>query len=85
LSFAAALQYIGKKPEAGHILYLRILYPIHIQAPKKDFISYHGKTKDMDIYPISFVKKFASIVTVSEQQKALALQHTIPRLFTRSN
>jgi hypothetical protein len=24
----------------------------------------------MDIYPISFVKKFASIVTVSEQQKA---------------
>jgi hypothetical protein len=37
----------------------RILYPIHIQAPKKD----------MDIY-ISFVKIFASIVTVSEQQKA---------------
>jgi hypothetical protein len=24
----------------------------------------------MDIYPISFVKKIASIVTVSEQQKA---------------
>jgi hypothetical protein len=24
----------------------------------------------MDIYPISFVKNFASIVTVSEQQKA---------------
>jgi hypothetical protein len=24
----------------------------------------------MDIYPISFVKKFTSIVTVSEQQKA---------------
>jgi hypothetical protein len=24
----------------------------------------------MDIYPITFVKKFASIVTVSEQQKA---------------
>jgi uncharacterized protein YdhG (YjbR/CyaY superfamily) len=38
----------------------RILYPIHIQAQKKD----------MDIYPISFVKKFASVVTVSEQQKA---------------
>jgi hypothetical protein len=38
----------------------RILYPIHIQAQKKD----------MDIYPISFVKFFASIVTVSEQQKA---------------
>jgi hypothetical protein len=58
--------------EAGHILYLRILYPIHIQAPKKDIISYHyhGKKKDMDIYPISFVKIFASIVTVSEQQKA---------------
>jgi hypothetical protein len=37
-----------------------ILYPIHIQAQKKD----------MDIFPISFVKIFASIVTVSEQQKA---------------
>jgi hypothetical protein len=45
--------------EAGHILYLRILYPIHIQAPKKDIISYHyhGKKKGMDIYPKSFVKK----------------------------
>jgi hypothetical protein len=51
---------------------LRILYPIHIHAPKKDIISYPypGPKKDMDIYPISFVKKFASIVTVSEQQKA---------------
>jgi hypothetical protein len=60
------------KAEAGHILYLRILYPIHIQAPKKDIISYHYhvKKKDMDIYPISFVKNFASVVTVSEQQKA---------------
>jgi hypothetical protein len=59
-------------PEAGHILYLRILYPIQIHAPKKDIISYryHVKKKDMDIYPISFVKKFASIVTVFEQQKA---------------
>jgi hypothetical protein len=38
----------------------RILYPITITAKKKD----------MDIYPISFVKNFASIVTVSEQQKA---------------
>jgi hypothetical protein len=61
--------------EAGHILYLRILYPIHIQAPKKDIISYPypGPKKGygyMDIYPISFVKNFASIVTVSEQQKA---------------
>jgi hypothetical protein len=26
--------------------------------------------KDMDIYPISFVKNLASIVTVSKQQKA---------------
>jgi hypothetical protein len=51
---------------------LRILYPIHILAPKKDIISYPypGPKKDMDIYPISFVKNFASIVTVSEQQKA---------------
>jgi hypothetical protein len=59
--------------EAGHILYLRILYPIHIQAPKKDIISYPypGPKKGYGyIYPISFVKKFASIVTVSEQQKA---------------
>jgi hypothetical protein len=24
--------------EAGHILYLRILFPIHIQVPKKDII-----------------------------------------------
>jgi hypothetical protein len=61
-----------KKSEAGHILFLRILYPIHVQDPKKDIISYHyhGQKKDMDIYPISFVKNFASIVTVSEQQKA---------------
>jgi hypothetical protein len=59
-------------PEAGHILYLRILYPIHIQAPKNDIISYPYPCpkKDMDIYPISFVKIFASIVIVSEQQKA---------------
>jgi hypothetical protein len=27
-------------PEAGHILYLRILYPIHIPAPQKDIIPY---------------------------------------------
>jgi hypothetical protein len=35
--------------EAGDILFLRILYPIHIQAPKKDIISYHyhGKKKEM--------------------------------------
>jgi hypothetical protein len=47
---------------------LRIYYPIHIQAQKKDIISYHyhGNKKDMDIHPISF----ASIVKVSEQQKA---------------
>jgi hypothetical protein len=58
--------------EAGHILYLRILYPIHIQAPKRILYPIYIKAqkKDMDIYPISFVKKFASIVTVSEQQKA---------------
>jgi hypothetical protein len=30
----------NKIPEAGHILFLRILYPIHIQAQKKDIISY---------------------------------------------
>jgi hypothetical protein len=59
-------------PEAGHILYLRILYPIHIQAKKRILypITITAKKKDMDIYPISFVKIFASIVTVSEQQKA---------------
>jgi hypothetical protein len=52
------IYYLG--PEAGHILYLRMLYPIHIQAPKKDIISYlyHGKKKDMDIYPISFCQNF---------------------------
>jgi hypothetical protein len=45
--------------EAGHILYLRILYPIHILAPKKDIISYPypGQKKDIDIYPISFGQK----------------------------
>jgi hypothetical protein len=58
--------------EAGHILYLRILYPIHIQAKKRILYPIHiqAQKKDMDIYPISFVKNFASIVTVSEQQKA---------------
>jgi hypothetical protein len=42
--------------EAGHILFLRILYHIHIQAPKKDIISYHyhGQKKDMDIL-ISYI------------------------------
>jgi hypothetical protein len=94
------------KSEAGHILFLRILNPIHIQAPKKDIISYpypgpkkvYGYTmcpadnatagslgrrragqlrfgfvavlKGHIVYPISFVKNFASIVTVSEQQNA---------------
>jgi hypothetical protein len=62
-------------PEAGHILYLKdiILYPIHIQAQKKDIISYHyhGK-KGYGYIFISYIlsKKIASIVTVSEQQKA---------------
>jgi hypothetical protein len=57
---------LARASEAGHILYLRILYPIHIQAPKKDIISYPypGPKKGYG-YPISFVKKFASIVTVS--------------------
>jgi hypothetical protein len=32
--------YTLRTAEAGHILYLRILYPIHILAPKKDIISY---------------------------------------------
>jgi hypothetical protein len=48
-------------------------YPFHIQAQKKDSISYHyhGKQKGYGyIYPISFVKNIASIVTVSEQLKA---------------
>jgi hypothetical protein len=44
-------------PEAGHILYLRILYPIHIQAPKKDIISYHYHVKKSIwiyiLYPLS--------------------------------
>jgi hypothetical protein len=59
-------------PEAGHILYLRILYYIlSISRPKKRIL-YPITKKDMDIYlyPISLVKKIASIVTVSEQQKA---------------
>jgi hypothetical protein len=76
-------------PEAGHILYLRILYPIHIQAKKRILYPIHiqAQKKDIDIYPISYVKNFASIVTVSEQQKPdlVALQHTSPRLFTGSN
>jgi hypothetical protein len=50
---------VCSKAEAGHILYLRILYPIHIQAQKR--ILYH----------ITHSKKriFASIVTVSDQQQ----------------
>jgi hypothetical protein len=59
--------------EAGHILYLRILYPIHIQAQKKDIISYHyhGKKRIYKrIYHFLLCQNFASIVTVSEQQKA---------------
>jgi hypothetical protein len=56
--------------EAGHILYLRILYPIHILAPKKDIISYPYPGPKKGYRSISVVKNFASIVTVSEQQKA---------------
>jgi hypothetical protein len=77
-----------KWAEAGHILYLRILYPIHIQAPKKDIISYHyhGKKKDMDIYPISFVKNFALSQFLNNKKPDLvALQHTSTRLFTGLN
>jgi hypothetical protein len=41
--------------EARHILFLRILYPIHIQALNRISYHYHGKIKDMYIYPISYI------------------------------
>jgi hypothetical protein len=45
-----------------------ISYPY--PSPKKGycFLSLSRQKKDMDIYPISFVKMFASIFTVSEQK-----------------
>jgi hypothetical protein len=54
------------KSETGHILFLRILYPIHIQAQKKDIISYHYHSKKRKciyilylvsyiLYPISYI------------------------------
>jgi hypothetical protein len=47
-----------------------ISYPY--PGPKKGYyiLSLSRQKKDMDIYPISFVKIIASIVTDSEQQKA---------------
>jgi hypothetical protein len=47
-----------------------IFYPY--PGPQKGYyiLSLSRQKMDMDIYPISFVKIFASIVTVSEQQKA---------------
>jgi uncharacterized protein YdhG (YjbR/CyaY superfamily) len=47
-----------------------ISYPY--PGPKKGYyiLSLSRQKKDMDIYPISFVKIFAIIVTVYEQQKA---------------
>jgi hypothetical protein len=47
-----------------------ISYPY--PGPQKGYyiLSLSRQKKDMDIYPISFVNIFASIVTVSEQQKA---------------
>jgi hypothetical protein len=47
-----------------------ISYPY--PGPKKGYyiLSLSRQKKDMDIYPISFVNFFASIATVSEQQKA---------------
>jgi hypothetical protein len=42
--------------EAGHILYLRILYPIHILAQKKDIISYpYPGPKKGYRYTISYI------------------------------
>jgi hypothetical protein len=52
--FEDIISYPYPGPQKGY-------YILSISRPKK---------KDMDIYPISFVKNFASIVTVSEQQKA---------------
>jgi hypothetical protein len=48
----------------------KISYPY--PGPKKGYyiLSLSQQKKDMDIYPISYVKQIASIVTVSEQQKA---------------
>jgi hypothetical protein len=62
----------GLEAEAGHIRYLRILYPIHIQALKKDMISFHHHAKKRIwiyiLYPLP--KILPRIFTVSEQQKA---------------
>jgi hypothetical protein len=38
--FEIIVVFIYHVSEAGHILYLRILYAIHIQAQKEDIISY---------------------------------------------
>jgi hypothetical protein len=68
--FEIIVVFIYHVSAAGHILYLRILYPIHIQAQKEDIISYPYPGPKKGYGYISFVNFFASIVTVSEQQKA---------------
>jgi hypothetical protein len=57
-------------PEAGHVLYLRILYPIHIQAQKRILYPITIMAKKRIWIYILYPYIFASIVTVSEQQKA---------------
>jgi hypothetical protein len=78
-----------RKTEAGHILYLRILYPIHIQAPKMDIISYPypGPKKGYGyiLYPLSKILPALSQFLNNKKPDLLALQHTSPRLFTGSN
>jgi hypothetical protein len=74
--------------EAGHILYLRILYPIHIQAPKKDIISYPypGPKKGYGyLYPLSKFLPALSQFLNNKKPDLVARQHTSPRLFTGSN
>jgi hypothetical protein len=90
-----------QKAEAGHILFLMILYPIHIQAPKKDIISYPypGPKKDIISYPYPGPKKGYEYILYplskflpalsqflnNKKPDLVALQHTSPRLFTGSN
>jgi hypothetical protein len=65
IAVGATLSWQNIRPiisEAGHILFLRILYPIHIQAPKRILYQFTITPKKriayMYILFISFVKKF---------------------------
>jgi hypothetical protein len=68
---------------------MRILYPIHIQAPKKDLypitITAKKRIWIYILYPLSKILPALSQFLKNKKPDQVALQHISPRLFTGSN